>query len=116
MNAMEHTDTLLGAYGFDGDATGYRQRLSGWLGNAADGDAFNPAPALWAVNAAIRHRGCFRSTQRWRRGGVPPHCGTAMWLKRHEILAKTVLSSAARPLPRRLTAEFALSSPLFAVL
>ena len=25
---------LLGAYGFDGDATGYRQRLSGWLGNA----------------------------------------------------------------------------------
>ncbi|MGG2367985.1 hypothetical protein ACE4ZV_26955, partial [Salmonella enterica] len=40
---------LLGAYGFDGDATAYRQRLSGWLGNAADGDAVMVHPATQAL-------------------------------------------------------------------
>ncbi|MBL8467660.1 ChbG/HpnK family deacetylase [Methyloversatilis discipulorum] len=43
------TPRLLGAYGFDGDANGYRQRLSGWLGNAADGDAVMVHPATQAL-------------------------------------------------------------------
>ncbi len=40
---------LLGAYGFDADAAGYRQRLAQWLGQAVDGDVLMCHPSLPGV-------------------------------------------------------------------
>lgn len=54
---------LLGAYGFDRDATGYRNRLAHWFATADEGDAVMCHPAMQAVPGdpigrarAIEHR------------------------------------------------------------
>ncbi len=46
---MRTLPRLLGAYGFDGTAERYRQRLIGWLQSAADGDALMVHPATQAL-------------------------------------------------------------------